>query len=39
MAAPPGAAIFAYDVDFFFTDQVVCIEKNCYLYSEICAKE
>ena len=42
MAAPPGAATFAYDdVDFliFCTDQVVCIEKNCYLYSEICAKE
>ena len=32
---------FAYDVDFliFCTDQVVCIEKNCYLYSETCAKE
>lgn len=29
MAAPPGAATFAYDVDFliFCTDQVVCIEK------------
>jgi hypothetical protein len=41
MAAPPGAATFAYDVDFliFCTDQVVCIEKNCYLYIEICAKE
>jgi hypothetical protein len=30
MAAPPGAATFAYDVDFliFCTDQVVCIEKK-----------